>query len=84
MFDLKVFCNCREALLAKTFYSWWSKYQLMMDVRMMERMVRITFMYFDLHYVFFFNKNDTDEYLFFSLITKLKIVLERINAQTTC
>ncbi|KAL9984075.1 hypothetical protein ACROYT_G006331 [Oculina patagonica] len=27
-----------EALLAKTFYSWWSKYQLMMDVRMMERM----------------------------------------------
>ncbi|XP_020629164.1 protein SFI1 homolog [Orbicella faveolata] len=28
----------REALLAKMFYSWWRKYQLMMDVRMMERM----------------------------------------------
>jgi len=28
----------REALLAKMFYLWWSRYQLIMDVRMMERM----------------------------------------------
>lgn len=28
----------REALQAKTFYLWWRKYQLIMDLRMMERM----------------------------------------------
>lgn len=28
----------REALLAKSFYLWWRRYQLMMDIRMMERM----------------------------------------------
>ena len=27
--------------MAKIFYGWWRKHQLLMDVRMMERMVRI-------------------------------------------
>ena len=32
--------------MAKTFYGWWRKLQLLMDVRMMERMVRIlTFLF---------------------------------------
>ena len=36
----------RETLMAKIFYGWWRKHQLLMDVRMMERMVRIlTFLF---------------------------------------
>ena len=32
--------------MAKIFYGWWRKLQLLMDVRMMERMVRIlTFLF---------------------------------------
>ena len=32
--------------MAKIFYGWWRKHQLLMDVRMMERMVRIlTFLF---------------------------------------
>ena len=31
----------RETLMAKIFYGWWRKLQLLMDLRMMERMVRI-------------------------------------------
>lgn len=38
---IEVILHFREALQAKTFYLWWRKYQLIMDIRMMERMVRV-------------------------------------------
>lgn len=43
---IKLILHFREALQAKTFYLWWRKYQLIMDIRMMERMVRVFNLYF--------------------------------------
>ena len=41
--------------MAKMFYGWWRKHQLLMDVRMMERMVRIlTFLFARVIYLMLF------------------------------